>query len=305
MKDCFERREALKAEAERIKAMRSDDPATKAAQAQYKQTASQLAREARVAFYQMSEVRKETALLKVPQVTDLIETTLANGKLILFCHHAEVVDAYVNEINNLFRRQAGKRGTPKNIAVVTGKTPNDQRQLEADRFQNDPDCQVFIGTIQAAGTGLTLTEASTVLFAELDWVPGNVSQAEDRAHRIGQLDHVLVYHAVIEGTLDSLMVRRLIEKQEVIDSALDDQTGTKPVQATPKTREDRFGDWLVELEIKQAEQGMDQAIQSRTAHNAAAGGSPVPEPQPAQKTDDPLNLVAPALHEQDTPTQRH
>ncbi len=305
LKDCFERREALKAEAERIKAMRSDDPATKAAQAQYKQTASQLAREARVAFYQMSEVRKETALLKVPQVTDLIETTLANGKLILFCHHAEVVDAYVNEINNLFRRQAGKRGTPKNIAVVTGKTPNDQRQLEADRFQNDPDCQVFIGTIQAAGTGLTLTEASTVLFAELDWVPGNVSQAEDRAHRIGQLDHVLVYHAVIEGTLDSLMVRRLIEKQEVIDSALDDQTGTKPVQATPKTREDRFGDWLVELEIKQAEQGMDQAIQSRTAHNAAAGGSPVPEPQPAQKTDDPLNLVAPALHEQDTPTQRH
>lgn len=255
LKDCFERREALKDEAERIKAMTPDDPATKAAQTQYKQAASQLARESKVAFFQMSEIRKETALLKVPQVTDLIKTTLENGKLILFCHHSEVADAYRDALNSHFKRQAGKKGTPKTVAMVTGKTPNDQRQLEADRFQQDPDCQVFIGSIQAAGTGLTLTKASTVLFAELDWVPGNVSQAEDRAHRIGQQDHVLVYHAVIEGTLDSLMVRRLIEKQEVIDSALDDHAPTQPqTQAISKTDEERLGDWLVEMAIRQATQ---------------------------------------------------
>lgn len=298
LKDCFERREALKDEAERIKAMTPNDPATQAAQSQYKQAASQLARESKVAFFQMSEIRKETALIKVPQVIDLIKTALPNGKLILFCHHSEVADAYRDALNAHFKKQAGKNGTPKTVAMVTGKTPNDQRQLEADRFQQDPDCQVFIGSIQAAGVGLTLTKASTVLFAELDWVPGNVSQAEDRAHRIGQRDHVLVYHAVIEGTLDSLMVRRLIEKQEVIDSALDDQVSAEQVQATQKTQEDRFGDWLIELEIKQAEKGLQQATQSRSEQIAPAGGSPVPQ------TDSPLNLASPALHEHDTQTQR-
>lgn len=239
IKDCFAKRDALSARIDATPATDTD------ALARYAEQVRQLEREARVAFFQMSEVRKETALMKVPQVMDLIKTTLDNGKLILFCHHAEVVEAYTDALNQHFKKQAGKHGTPKTIATVTGKTPNDQRQLEADRFQEDPDCQVFIGTIQAAGTGLTLTSASAVLFAELDWVPGNMNQAEDRAHRIGQLDHVLIYHAVVEGTLDALMVRRLIEKQAVIDSALDDQ-----VQATEQpdaSMEDRLADWLLEL----------------------------------------------------------
>lgn len=224
------------------------DPGNISAQQAYKKQVTELARESKVAFHQMSEVRKETALMKVSQVMNLAETALANGKLILFCHHAEVVDAYRDALNTLFKRQAGRYGTPKKVAVVSGKTPNDQRQVEADRFQDDPDCQVFIGTIQAAGTGLTLTKANAVLFAELDWVPGNVTQAEDRAHRIGQLDHTLIYHAVIEGTLDSLMARRLIEKQAIIDESLDEpnQPNTQVPQVTPKTQDDRLADWLIE-----------------------------------------------------------
>lgn len=248
LRECFRRRGQLDDQ------IQNTLPTDTDALARYRQQAEQLEREAKVAFFQMSEVRKETALMKVPQVMDLAQTALANGKLILFCHHGEVVEAYKEALEDMFRRQAGKRGTPKTVAVVTGKTPNDQRQKEADRFQEDPDCQVFIGTIQAAGTGLTLTEASAVLFAELDWVPGNVTQAEDRAHRIGQLDHVLIYHAVIEGTLDALMVRRLIEKQAVIDSALDESAIKKKaaVETTPKpplTEDDRLADWLTEMSM--------------------------------------------------------
>jgi hypothetical protein len=81
---------------------------------------------------------------------------------------------------------------------------------------------VFIGSIQAAGVGLTLTAASTIVFAELDWVPGNVTQAEDRIHRIGQTDSVLVQHVVLDGSLDTRMVQVLLAKQAISDAALDD-----------------------------------------------------------------------------------
>jgi len=69
--------------------------------------------------------------------------------------------------------------------------------------------------------GLTLTAASTVLFAELDWVPGNMTQAEDRAHRIGQLSSVNIVHVVLDGSLDQQIATTLIEKQEIADRALD------------------------------------------------------------------------------------
>ncbi|ONF42500.1 hypothetical protein BTO32_14905 [Marinobacter lutaoensis] len=215
----------------------------------YQQQAHRLSEAARIAFHQMSQARKETALAKVPQVVELIKTTLSNGKLILFCHHHEVVEAYVDALNQHFKREAGRQGTPNTVAVVTGQTANDERQVQADRFQEDDRCRVFIGTIGSAGTGLTLTEASTVLFAELDWVPGNMSQAEDRAHRIGQKDHVLVYHTAIEHSLEARMIRRLIEKQEVIDQTLDGPSVPSDRLNRPATEdaEDRFMDWVFSI----------------------------------------------------------
>jgi len=235
---------------ELIKDYRGNTDESAQAKERYRQQAKALAKEARTAFWQMSQVRKDTSLAKVPQVMDLIKTSLDNGKLILFCHPSEVVDAYVDALKTHFKKQAGKNGTPANIAVITGKTPNNKRQVEVDRFQQDEHCQVFIGTIGAAGTGWTLTEASTVLFAELDWVPGNMNQAEDRAHRIGQKDHVLVYHTAVEGSIDTQMIRRLIEKQKTIDEALEiDEAanlGHIPM-GKAGSAEDAFADWLQAL----------------------------------------------------------
>ena len=55
----------------------------------------------------------------------------------------------------------------------------------------------------------------------LDWVPGNMSQAEDRCHRIGQEDSVLVQHLVVDGSIDARMAEALVGKQKVLDKALD------------------------------------------------------------------------------------
>lgn len=206
----------------------------------------------KIVFERLSLVRKETAIAKIPQVMELVEQGLeAGGKLILFAHHKEVIEAYTIALNDYFQRKAQATGRgrykrpstpPSTIAVVSGATKTNDRQPQADKFQDDPNCRVFLGSIGAAGVGLTLTKASLVIFGELDWVPGNVSQAEDRAHRLGQLGNVLVWHAVVDGSIDARMARRLVEKQAVLDSALDDDTGTQAPQPNRETQPKQVSD---------------------------------------------------------------
>jgi len=170
--------------------------------------------EMETAFTEMSALRHEVALAKVPAVLEQVAGSLEGGanKIILFAHHLDVIDALMEGLDAY------------NPVKVTGSMSGPQRQASVDAFQNDANCRVFVGNIRAAGVGLTLTAASLVAFAELDWVPGNLCQAEDRAHRIGQTDNVLVQHLVFDGSLDAIMAKTLISKQSVIDRALDTPT---------------------------------------------------------------------------------
>jgi SWI/SNF-related matrix-associated actin-dependent regulator 1 of chromatin subfamily A len=102
-----------------------------------------------------------------------------------------------------------------------GIPTGEKRQAEVDRFQKDPACRLFIGSVVTA-EGYTLTAASDVIFAELDWRPGKVSQSEDRAHRYGQKNSVLVQHLVLEGSLDAKIAKAIVAKQRVIEEAMDD-----------------------------------------------------------------------------------
>lgn len=196
--------EALQTRAELAKASDDDDD--------YRMAVEMLRSAWGAAFEEMARVRHEVALAKVPQVVEhLLEAVDSSDKVILFCHHHDVENAYCEALTS-----AGV-GWVK----LTGEMTLPARQASVDAFQTDPAVKVFIGGIQAAGVGITLTAASHVVFAELDWVPGNMSQAEDRCHRIGQTESVLVQHLVLEGSLDAVMARRLVAKQAVIDAALD------------------------------------------------------------------------------------
>ena len=170
----------------------------------------------KVSFEKMSGVRHEMALAKVNDVVDhLIDL---DHQVVVMAHHKDVVEGIKD----------GLEALGKTVVTLTGDCNQVQRQNAVDTFQAGA-ADVFIGTIGAAGVGITLTKSSHVVFAELDWVPGNVSQAEDRCHRIGQQDSVLVQHLVVDGSLDARMAEVLVQKQKVLDRALDD------VQVLPAT----------------------------------------------------------------------
>jgi SWI/SNF-related matrix-associated actin-dependent regulator 1 of chromatin subfamily A len=90
-----------------------------------------------------------------------------------------------------------------------------------DAFQSDSRKRVIVCGMQSMAEGHTLTASSHVVFAELDWVPGKLAQAEDRCHRIGQTDSVLVQHIVLDGSLDGRMAELIVEKMEVISAAIE------------------------------------------------------------------------------------
>jgi len=202
-------------------------------EAEYKAAARSLREGYTVAFTELSRVRHETALAKVQDVTAFAEDALeSDDKILVFGHHHDVIESLATLL--------AKYG----VVTLTGQHTQDERNHAIDAFQTDPDIRVFIGSTLAAGMGITLTAASTVVFAELDWVPAYLSQAEDRTHRIGQANSVSVYHLVVDGSLDARMATILVEKQAVIDAALDDSTGDmaiKPFEvldlAPPKVKE--------------------------------------------------------------------
>ena len=163
----------------------------------------------------MAKVRHDTAVAKIPFVIEHLKAVMeAGNKVVVFAHHHDVLDALAVE----FHKVAVK---------LDGRTDQKVRQANIEAFQNEDKVRMFIGGIQAAGLGITLTAASHVVFAELDWVPGNVTQAEDRLHRIGQEGSVLVQHLVLEGSLDATIAKTMVSKQAVIDAALDTEHETR------------------------------------------------------------------------------
>lgn len=160
-------------------------------------------------FSAISKVRKELGIAKVPFVIDYLKEILnESGKIVVFAHHHQAIESLSDAFQDI-------------CVTLTGETSLQDRQLAVDRFQKEDGIKLFIGSIQAAGVGLTLTAASIVIFAELDWTPANLTQAEDRCHRIGQAQCVNVYHVVLAGSLDERIATAVIRKQEISDSALD------------------------------------------------------------------------------------
>jgi SWI/SNF-related matrix-associated actin-dependent regulator 1 of chromatin subfamily A len=175
------------------------------------------------AFTEMAKLRADMAKHKVPQVIEHLDRVLGEAdidgtpttkKVIVFAHHHAMIDALADHFGPTAVR-------------LDGRMDQDERQVSVDRFQEDDGVRVFIGQIQAAGVGLTLTAANTVVFAEHSWVPGDNVQAEDRAHRIGQTMNVMIHHLVVDGSIDSMIAVLLAAKAERSNLALDGEDAFK------------------------------------------------------------------------------
>jgi SNF2 family DNA or RNA helicase len=198
---------------ERIQSLRVQVELAKASEQEgvYESAVQALNGETQVLFSEISKLRHETAVAKIPLMIEHLKDQLeSTGKIVFFAHHHDVMDAIQGEF--------------KDISVkLSGKEDMEERQQAVDSFQNNPKIKLFIGSIKAAGVGITLTASNMVVFGELDWVPGNISQCEDRTHRIGQKESVLIQHLVVDDSLDAKMAQTLVNKQEIIDKALDNE----------------------------------------------------------------------------------
>ena len=158
----------------------------------------------------LATIRREIGLLKCDAViAHLRECLEQSEKIICFCYHKAVAAA----LKDAFGDAAVK---------YVGDTSPKEKQIAVDRFMADKAVRVFIGNIDAAGTGITLTAASAVVFAEISWNPMKNVQAEDRAHRIGQTDSVLIQYIVWDGSVESYILHRVVEKLANVERAIDD-----------------------------------------------------------------------------------
>jgi SWI/SNF-related matrix-associated actin-dependent regulator 1 of chromatin subfamily A len=184
----------------------------------YKEAIENLNKEYLASFEEVSKICHETALIKADYAIDYIKNFMESvDKIVVFAHHHDVIDKLYDGL---------KEFNP--VKVVGGMSDND-KQSSVDSFQNDVNTKIFIGSITAAGVGYTLTASSNVIFIELNWVPGVMSQAEDRCHRIGTVNSVLCQYLVLEGSIDEKIANELISKQDIIDKCLDNKIATEKI----------------------------------------------------------------------------
>ena len=176
------------------------------------------------AIVRIGELRREAARQKMPGVVQWVMDFLDTGKkLILFAVHRDVQQELVK--------------TFPGCAQILGEDDAQARQKAVDRFQEDPACQLIVCSLKAAGVGLTLTAASDVAFHEFGWTPGDMDQAEDRAHRIGQRDSVTAYFLRgVEAGIDGQMLQLIEEKREVSRKLLDPTRTAEADQVQVKDR---------------------------------------------------------------------
>ena len=159
----------------------------------------------------LNYLRHIVGLAKAEEAEEIIKNFVDAGeKLVVFAHHHDVMDLMDEYLTK----------DKVNHVKVDGRTELNNRQTAIDTFQDDPECMVFLAST-AMGMGVTLTAASNALFVERQWTPGIEEQMEDRLHRIGQTNGVLIHYMQVEHSLDEKMDRLVENKRAVLNEVLD------------------------------------------------------------------------------------
>lgn len=156
-------------------------------------------------------LRQFIAAIAIPYTIEMVENAIEMGrKVIIFTSFTEELQILANHFGKL-------------AVTHNGPMTTTQKQKSVDSFQNNPKVKVFIGNIKSAGVGITLTEATVVVFNSFSWVPGDNEQAEDRAFRIGQKNDVNIYYQLFMDTISTRMWDTLNSKKDIITTIVGDK----------------------------------------------------------------------------------
>jgi SWI/SNF-related matrix-associated actin-dependent regulator of chromatin subfamily A-like protein 1 len=158
----------------------------------------------------LSRERKQLSKAKIKPSKEFIDHLISNqcGKIAIFGHHK---DALLS-LQKLYKKF--------NPVLVNGDSTSKEKQNCVDVFSSDDSCQMFLGNISSAGTGLDGMQkaCSTMVFIETNWDPATIDQAIARLDRKGQKEVVNVYILVVKGSRDDSVMTAIHNKRYVINS---------------------------------------------------------------------------------------
>jgi len=150
---------------------------------------------------------------RIKELMDVLDEI--EGKAIIWGH-------WQRDIKNIIKAVVDEYG-PGSVVDYYGLTPQDERQDNIRKFQNDPKCRFLVGTPQTGGYGITLTQANTVIYYSNGYDLEKRLQSEDRAHRIGQKKNVTYVDLICEDTVDEKIVKALRKKINVASQVLGEE----------------------------------------------------------------------------------
>ena len=162
-----------------------------------------------LAFEGLSEVMREAGIRKAPLAADFIDDLLHAGEpVVVFAHHKEVVNILEEELR-----------IHRPVKVV-GDTPKAQRQKNIDAFQSG-ETKCFIGNLASCSEGIDLSVADTIVFVEPTWQTSALEQASSRVENINKNGtKPLIYLLTVRASLDHNILKRVIEKQNIINQII-------------------------------------------------------------------------------------
>jgi SNF2 family DNA or RNA helicase len=153
---------------------------------------------------------KNNRITELMDVLDEIE-----GKAIIWAYFQYDIIAIIKEIVKVHGQGS--------VVDFFGLTPQDERQGNIRKFQDDPKCRFFVGTPATGGYGITLTAANTVIYYSNGYDLEKRLQSEDRAHRIGQKKSVTYVDIIAENTVDEKIVKSLRKKINIASEVMGEE----------------------------------------------------------------------------------
>ncbi len=150
---------------------------------------------------------------RITELMDVLEET--EGKAIIWAHYQYDITAIIQAVS--------KKYGPGSIVDYYGLTPQEERQPNIKRFQDDPKCRFIVGTPSTGGYGITLTAANTVIYYSNGYDLEKRLQSEDRAHRIGQKKSVTYVDLMADDTVDEKIVKALRKKINIASEVLGEE----------------------------------------------------------------------------------